>query len=169
MNKTLFFSLLAPLGLSLFYLATPANAETAHHHDNNIQVEHAYVNAPPPVINMAAGFLTIENHNNKDIQLIAISSPATQRIELHKTTMTDGMMKMEPMAQVTIPAHGKTQFKPGGMHLMLIGFKSTPKPGQTIPLTLNFSNHTKVAVDAKIRDMRQQQPSNTSAHKHNHH
>ncbi len=167
MRKPYLHLLPAFVGLALFSVSI--NAEMSHQHSTQIKIEHAYVNAPPPVVDMAAGFLTIENHNNEDVALTSISSTAAQRIELHNTTMTDGMMKMEAMEQVTIPAHGSAQFKPGGMHLMLIGFKSTPKPGQTIPLILKFSNHMKIAVDAKVRDMRKPSPSEPAAHKHSHH
>ena len=58
-------------------------------------------------------------------------------VELHKTTMQDGVMKMEHQMKVPVP-EGKTEFKPGDLHVMLIGLQDDLNAGDTFTIRLGF-------------------------------
>ena len=49
--------------------------------------------------------------------------------------MVDGTMKMVRIPGLPLK-EGKTQLKPGGLHLMLKGLKIRPKAGETYPVKL---------------------------------
>lgn len=49
-----------------------------------------------------------------------------------------GMMGMQPVARVEIPAGGSLQLKPGSYHVLLIGLVKDLKAGDTIDLTVKF-------------------------------
>ncbi len=69
-------------------------------------------------------------------------------------TMVDAnnVMSMHPQATVDIPAGGTVEFKPGGLHVMLIGLKQDLKAGDTYTLTLQFRNAGDVPVTVMVRD-----------------
>jgi copper(I)-binding protein len=49
-----------------------------------------------------------------------------------------GMMRMSPVSQIDVPANGKTELKPGGLHVMLFGLKGKPVEGDTFVVTLKL-------------------------------
>ena len=82
---------------------------------------------------------------------VSASSDAAGKVELHEMKNVNGMMSMSPVKQIDVPAHGKTELKPGGLHIMLFDLKKRPAPGDTLALTLTFDDGTKVPVTATIR------------------
>jgi copper(I)-binding protein len=93
------------------------------------------------------GYMTLANHGNAADALVSIASPAASRVEMHSSSMTGGVMSMEREDKVAVPAGGQVVFGPGAYHVMLIGLKSTLKPGDRAPATLTFASgaHLKVA------------------------
>jgi len=53
--------------------------------------------------------------------------------------------------EIEIPAHGKAEFEPAGMHIMLIQLKQDLSAGQKVNLTLNFKTSGKLVVEAEVR------------------
>jgi len=45
---------------------------------------------------------------------------------------------MRPITDVPVKAGGSAEFKPDGMHIMLLGLKHPLKAGDHFPLTLTF-------------------------------
>jgi copper(I)-binding protein len=86
----------------------------------------------------SAVFFVVENPGDADI-LSSASSDVATAVELHRTTMQDGIMKMEHQMQVPVPK-GKTEFKPGDLHVMLIGLQHDLRAGDSFTLTLHFDN-----------------------------
>lgn len=93
-----------------------------------------------------AGYLTLVNRGKADA-LVGVDSPAAQRVELHASSMSGGVMKMSQEAQVPLPAGGQVSFAPGGRHLMLIGLKRPLKTGERVPATLRFASGQQLKVD----------------------
>lgn len=84
-------------------------------------------------------------------RLVAAGSSAAARVELHQSVMTSGVMRMEPVVGVDLPARGTVRFAPGGLHLMIFGLK--PGSAATIPLTLRFASGTTLTVTARAEAM----------------
>lgn len=114
-----------------------ANAQAA---EDGIQVSDAIARAMPAVAPTSAVFLTLHNDGDRDRALVGASSSAARNVELHTHTMSDGMMAMRRVPQVDIPAGQSVAFKPGGLHIMLIGLNHALEDGQQIDLTLEFAD-----------------------------
>ena len=108
------------------------------------------------------GFLTIRNTGATPDKLLAASSPAAGRLELH-THMRDGdVMRMRPVADIPVPANGEVTLQPGGLHLMLIGLTQAMNAGQSVPVTLRFEQAGEVTIQLAVQAAGARQP----AHRH---
>jgi copper(I)-binding protein len=94
----------------------------------------------------AAGYVTLVNHGGPDL-LIGAESPLAQRVELHTSSMTGGVMRMGAEAATPVPAHGQVSFAPGGRHLMFVGLKRPLRVGERAPATLRFKNGGRLKVE----------------------
>ena len=83
-------------------------------------------------------FFVINNPGPEDM-LLSASSDVADAVELHKTVMQDGNMQMVQQMNVPVPT-GETEFKPGGLHVMLIGLHEDLKSDETFTLVLDFKN-----------------------------
>jgi len=130
--------------LCLALLGTVARADTG------IEIDHPWARATPPSAANGAVYLKIINHGADDT-LTAASTPAAGKAELHVSTNDNGVMKMRPLADVAVKAGSTVAFKPGGMHIMLLGLKAPLKDGQSFPLTLTFRKAGTIATTVKVQ------------------
>ena len=72
-------------------------------------------------------------------------------VELHTHTNNNGVMEMRQVPQIDIPANGKTELKPGGLHIMLIGLKQNLKAGENANVTLQFEDGSSSTITAPIQ------------------
>jgi copper(I)-binding protein len=94
--------------------------------------------------------------------LVGASSPAATTAEVHETVAMGtpapgasgdaGMMGMQPVKRLEIPAGGSVELKSGSYHVMLIGLKKDLKAGDTIEITLTFEKAGKVTVSVPVRE-----------------
>ena len=70
---------------------------------------------------------------------------------MHETRNMSGMMMMEKVDKVALPAGARVELKPGAYHLMLIGLKRPLTPGQTVDITLEFERAGKIKTRAEVR------------------
>ncbi len=120
---------------------------------SNIEVKDAYVRATPPGLPNSAAFMVVENKTDKDIAIVKASSEVSKIVELHTHSMKDGVMKMYQVPKIDVPAHGKTELKPGGFHVMLIGLHNPLKEGENVTFTLEFSNGQSKTITAPIKSV----------------
>jgi periplasmic copper chaperone A len=118
---------------------------------SNIEVKDAYVRATPPGLPNSAAFMTVENNTDKDIAIVKATSDISKVVELHTHSMKDGVMKMYQVPKIDVPANGKTELKPGGFHVMLIGLHKALKVGEKVTYTLEFSNGETKTITAPIK------------------
>lgn len=69
------------------------------------------------------------------------------------TAMGGGMMKMQQVEQIDVPAGGKVDLKPGGFHVMLFELKKDLVVGDTVKVTLTFADGGERTVDAAVREL----------------
>lgn len=107
----------------------------------DISVSNAYVRAVPPNLPNSASFMKIMNHSNKVVYLQSADSTLAKNLELHEHTMENGMMKMQQVSRIEIPANGMVELQPGGYHVMLLGLNRPLKEGDMAEtIKLYFSN-----------------------------
>lgn len=98
----------------------------------------------------AAGYFTLHG-GARPATLAQVSAAGVPRVELHESRMAaGGMMAMDAVASVPVPAGGTVTFAPGGFHAMLFGVPASVKPGATITMTFRFADGRAVEVPAKV-------------------
>jgi copper(I)-binding protein len=117
----------------------------------SVSVNDAYVREVPPNMPNSAAFMTLMNGSDQNIALVSAASDVANTVELHEHVNVNGMMQMRQIPKIEIPAHGSTFLKPGGLHVMLIGLTRKLKEGETVAVTLNFSNGEQVSLEAPVK------------------
>ena len=117
----------------------------------DINVTRAIVVAPPGA-NAAsvAAYFTVENKGAAAVQLTDVTTPIAAGAMLHENVDDNGVMKMLMLDKIDIPAGGKIEMKPAGLHVMLMGPKGPIKLGDTVPFELSFAGGAKLPVAAKV-------------------
>lgn len=104
-----------------------------------IEISHAWARATATSAANGAVYLTVTNHGAAADTLTGAATPVAAKAQMHVTIDDNGVMKMRPVAAVPVKAGGGAEFKPGGMHIMLLGLKHPLKAGDSFPLTLTFA------------------------------
>jgi len=127
-------------------LAGGVHATAAEH----IRASHAWIRVLPG--NLPAGaYVTLHNDSAQPVALTGASSAAYAEVMLHHSSTAGGMSRMRMVDTLTVPAHGEAVLAPAGYHLMLMQAKTPVKPGDTVPLTLKFSDGSTLATDFAAR------------------
>ncbi len=121
----------------------------------SIKVEQAYTRATVPGQQVAGGFMKIENKGGTADQLISASSPVAGEVQLHEMSMEGSVMKMRQVKDITVPAGGAVELKPGGLHLMFMNIKSPLTAGESVPVKLKFARAGEVEVRMPVNAMGQ--------------
>lgn len=95
-------------------------------------------------------FFTLKNPTSSVDKIIHADSIVAEAVELHQTTMDDGVMKMSPQEFVEVPAKSTVEFAPGGLHVMLIGLAEDLAVGDTFQVTLEFQNHDPIQMNVTV-------------------
>lgn len=139
--------ILLALGASVI-LGAAAIAGTYTH--GGLQISQPWSRATAAGMPMGVAYFTITNRGGKADALIAASTPAAARVEIHHTTLVDGMARMRPLGEVPIPAGETVKIEPGGIHLMLVDLKAPLVAGKPVPLTLEFRVAGRVTVELAV-------------------
>lgn len=118
-----------------------------------VEVEEPYVRAVPAGQPNSAAFMTLVNDSMTAYKLKSASSPVAETVELHTHTNNNGVMEMRKIDEIEIPAGGKVELKPGGLHIMLIGLKQELKVGEEVEITLNYADGSSEKVEAEIKEV----------------
>lgn len=100
----------------------------------------------------STAYMTIRNTGSADDRLLKVSTDAAMSVELHNNTDANGVMSMNQVQTVTIPAGGTVEFKPTALHIMLIGLKYDLHVGDTVALTLQFEHAGTIMVNAPVQE-----------------
>jgi len=100
-----------------------------------------------------AVYFIISNATDADDTLLSVSTDVASAAEVHMSMMDDnGVMSMQMQEALPIPAQQEIIFKPGGLHVMLIGLTQDLKVGDTITLVLNFKEVGSLTIEASVRE-----------------
>ncbi|KZN29417.1 copper chaperone PCu(A)C [Pseudoalteromonas luteoviolacea] len=136
------------------------------HNSASLQVSNAKIRAFLPAAKSTAGYLTLDNKTKKPITIVKAKIEGLGRVEIHEHIHSNGMMKMQPVKNLVVPANGQVEFKPGGYHLMAFEPKVKLKVGETRNLTLYFSDGEK--VENKIKVVSLKDAFSSESHHHHH-
>jgi periplasmic copper chaperone A len=148
-----------------------ATALSAHEFKaGDLQIAHPWTRATPKGASTAAGYLKITNNGKEADTLVAASSEAADKVEIHEMTMENDVMKMRQLKDGFEIKPGETvELKPGASHLMIVGVKTPFKEGTMIKGTLTFAKAGTVPVEFKVEAIGGTPGTATTAHQHSGH
>jgi copper(I)-binding protein len=152
-------SLLAAAALLLL----PAAPYTAAAGDA-LHIEGAWVRAMPPTQRMTAAYLVCSNHGDTPLTLEGARAPIAAEAGLHRSEEVEGRVRMRAVDRLTLQPGERLEFRPGGLHVMLMGMSRMPSAGETLELCL-LSDRGSHCVQAEVRDG----PAAQGGHAHDHH
>ena len=133
-------------------VASQADSSVADESESAITLERGVVRAKPAESAMTGIFGTLTNHTDKDLEIKGFDSNLDAgKHEIHE--VVDGVMRevQEPMV---IPANGTVELKPGGNHFMIMDFDDEIKAGETVDLTVTFSDDSTAEIKGvAVREM----------------
>ena len=128
----------------LAWAAAPAGAAS-------VVIENAWLRLPVPGQKVAAGYCDIRNEGDAPATVVGFFGP--RRVEMHETRTEDGVARMRPLREVTVPARSTTKLMPGGKHLMLFGLDATSL-GETLTLRARLADGEEISAAFEVRGQR---------------
>jgi periplasmic copper chaperone A len=104
----------------------------------------------------AAGYVTIRNDSDQNVDLVDVSSDDYGMAMLHQTVSNGSTQQMVMVHKATVPAHGTLAIAPGGYHLMLEHAKHKVAPGDTVHIKLKFSDGATLDTPFAVKPPSQQ-------------
>lgn len=95
-------------------------------------------------------YLQLTNGEAADT-LVGVRATNADRVEIHGTTMEQGMMRMRPVAALPLGRREVVRFEPGGLHVMLIGLAKPLRAGDRFTLWLEFERAGAREVPVEVR------------------
>lgn len=127
-------------------------SQAAHAIDGGVlTLENTWVRALPPGQPNTAAYLTATNAGGEVVTIVGGSADIAETVEIHTTRQVDGYQRMEQLYEVTLVPGQSSSFSPGGMHLMLLGVRKMPVPGDQVELCLTLATGEAVCTTAEVR------------------
>jgi len=78
------------------------------------------ITRPMPGAGMSAGYLSLTNNTEQKISITRVTSAQFGSVQLHESTLENGIARMRAMPKLEIPAGETVTLQRGGKHLMLM-------------------------------------------------
>lgn len=140
----------AQLAADLAAAVAAAAVDTVDTVDTEVIVKDAWVRATPGAATVSAGYAVIANRGETDDVLTGVKTPVAGMTRLHASVGTDGVMRMDEVSALAIPAGTEVALKPGGYHVMIMDLETPLNAGAEIPLTFTFRKRGDVRVGARV-------------------
>ncbi|HEY7576040.1 MAG TPA: copper chaperone PCu(A)C [Acetobacteraceae bacterium] len=116
-----------------------------------LTIQHPWARATAATAKAGALYLTVRNNGAEADRLTGVTTDAADNCEIHLSETSNGVMTMQMVDSVEVPAGGTAAFAPQGAHIMLMGLKAPLKKGAHFPATLHFEKAGDVAVDVLVQ------------------
>ncbi|MFC4592704.1 MULTISPECIES: copper chaperone PCu(A)C [Sphingobium] len=113
-------------------------------------IDQAWVRLSPNKETPSAGYF-VAHGGDAATQLRGVLTDYALKVEMHESMDHDGMMMMQKLDSVDIPAKTKVAFAPGGKHLMIWGVNDTAISRGKMTFTFLLANGDRLLVDAVIQ------------------
>jgi hypothetical protein len=122
----------------------------------NVAVKNAWIRGTVPAQKSTGAFMDITATRNA--RLVSVQSNIAGSVEIHRTSMDNGMMHMQEMEKgIELPAGKTVKLAPGSYHIMFTGLKQQMKAGAHVPLKLNVEfadgKRESLEVMTEVRDI----------------
>ncbi len=114
-----------------------------------VSVVDAYIRAPVPPTQLAAGYFTVYNTTSSADRLLSVQTGAGGTATLHVENASGAMSAMSTDG-VEIPAHGSFTLSTGKSHVMIGDLFGKVLAGQSVNMTVQFQNAGTITVVAPV-------------------
>ncbi len=158
-NRTLLTTMAAVAAVNLTFVSVAAQDDQAPADEMasmapmepGIQVMDAWTRESPMRDLAGAAYMVIHNSTDSDDALIGVTSSAAEHVELHLSSMDDeGMMSMNQVTEIPVPAQADAVLEPGGYHVMLVDLVEPLLEGAEVELSLEFMNAEPQTISAPV-------------------
>ncbi|MET1080591.1 MAG: copper chaperone PCu(A)C [Pseudomonas sp.] len=137
--------------LFAFCLVPSLLAQAHEYSQGDLHIAHPWSREMPPTAPTAAAYFVVHNQGASADRLLGADTPVAGKAQLHQHLNRDGLMKMEHVAAVDVPAGGEAVFAPMGYHVMLFDLKQPLRDGTRFALTLHFEKAGDVQVEVAVQ------------------
>ncbi|MBO3274909.1 copper chaperone PCu(A)C [Pseudomonas schmalbachii] len=138
--------------LALAALLSVSGTAMAHEYQaGNLHIDHPWSLLLPASSANGAAYFVVHNNGKEADRLLGADTERAASAEIHEHVHKDGMMKMQKVEGVDIPAGGTLTFAPGGYHLMLFGLKKPLAAEERFPVILHFQKAGDVKVEILVQ------------------
>jgi periplasmic copper chaperone A len=130
-----------------------------------IVIDQPWARATPGGAKTGAAYMTVKNNGASVDRLLGATTAVADKVQFHKETRDDGVSRMQEVPSLDVKPGAKITFKPGVMHMMMVGLKQPLKEGQTVPMTLQFERAGNIAVTVSIEKVGAMRPGNMGSMK----
>jgi copper(I)-binding protein len=115
----------------------------------DISFDNVWVRLLPPSVKTTAAYMTITS--TQDDKLLSATSTQAERVELHLSSMSNGVMSMNQVENIALEQNKPFELKPGSYHIMLIGLKKSLNEGDIYKLNLNFEKAGEIKIELPVK------------------
>ncbi len=133
--------IVAVMALLLVVSSLPARSE--------VQITNPWMRLLPPVSKMTAAYMSLKS--DRDDRLLSVSSEVAEVIEIHRSTMQEGVMRMEQVWCLSLPENQPVELKPQSYHLMVMGLRQPLKEGDTYRFVLTFEQAGSIELMVPVK------------------
>ncbi len=120
-------------------------------HSDTVQVRDVVIRAMPAGMTTTAAYMVISNDSHDAKELVSVESPLAGNIEIHESVMNDGVMSMQKMDSLLLPAESKVELNPEGLHLMMLNLTQDLEEGDFHEITLMFADGSEKKAVATVQ------------------
>jgi len=118
-----------------------------------ITITHPRIRFLPPSQKVTAMYMQLDNNSSLTRELVKIEGSISNMIELHTHKNDDGVMQMDQVISIPVPANGSTEAKPGGYHVMIMGLKKSLSLGEKVEFNLIFKDGSNKTITAEVENI----------------
>ena len=111
-----------------------------------LKVKDAWVRSAPPNSQIFSGYLDFKNITSDKIIIKKIQSNAFEKIEIHSSSIEDGISSMRKADTLEIRAQSEAKLQPGGYHLMLMNPRKAIKENNPIELMIYYEAEERTKI-----------------------
>lgn len=121
---------------------------------SELEIEDAWARNSAGMADAGAVYMTITGGEEADrLTSASIDSDVAAMAQVHETAMDDdGLMSMQEVPQIDIPADGEVNLEPGSFHIMIMPLADPLAAGDEFTITLNFEKAGAVEVSVEVRE-----------------
>ena len=116
----------------------------------SIVIEQPWARATPKGAKTGAAYMAVINNGAVADHLVGAATAVADKVQFHQSTEDNGVSRMHEISRVDLAPGARVVFKPGEMHMMLVGMNQPLVQGQSFSLMLRFEKAGNVEITVPV-------------------